>query len=175
MNFGPQLATKLTLAIIAAVLAGISLLPRRESPHALLTMLRVLVPSWRFFDDLHESPALLARVAPPGADFGPWRPILIPPARGLASLFFNPAGNLLLAHHSLLERLLADVSAWDDTREPGPESLVTYQLVLNLVRATIAADGGPQLGTRCQFKLVECPSATTNAPGDLLVSREHAP
>ena len=171
----------LVLVAVAVLLVLVALLPRAEVRHPLVSLVRVLVPSWRFFDDLQVTPTLLVRVAPDGAPFGAWRPVLAPPPRSVVHLVWNPAGNLLLAQQSLLERLLMDVAEWDDGDPRGPETLVSYQLVLNLVRARIAADGDVPRGATCQFKLVETSHAAGaasdrtpgSAPGDLVISREH--
>jgi len=50
-------------------------------------MLRVLLPSWRFFDDSAGSPRLLLRTAAFDADFGPWRALAFAPrsAQGSSS------------------------------------------------------------------------------------------
>lgn len=159
------------LVAVALVLALVALLPRAEVRHPLVSLVRVLVPSWRFFDDLQVTPTLLVRVARDGETFGEWAPVLAPPRRSLIHLVWNPAGNLLLAQQSLLERLLMDVGEWDERGADGPESLVSYQLVLNLVQATLAADG--VRGGTCQFKLVESTGETGGVGGDLVISREH--
>jgi len=167
------------LAVFIIGLAGVSLLPRRDVRHPLVGLLRVLLPSWRFFDDVQDTPVLLVRTARVALPFGAWRPVLIPRARQLAQLLWNPDGNLLLAQHALLERLLADLAEWDEGRDPPPESLVSYQLVQHLVEGAIAADGAaarPVAGAgtvRYQFKLAEVADPAGSIGGDLLISREH--
>jgi hypothetical protein len=101
--------------------------------------------------------------------------------RRLTHLLWNPDGNLRLAEHALLERLLADVAEWKDGRDPPPEALVSYRLVQHLVESHVAPDGlappgradGEPGRVRYQFKLVELPGAAGRVGGDLLVSREH--
>jgi hypothetical protein len=169
------------LAILVVVLGGVSLLPRRDVRHPLAGVLRVLLPSWRFFDDVQDTPMLLVRVAAPERPFGAWRPLLVPQARRLSHLLWNPDGNLRLAQHALLERLLADLADWDEGRDPPPESLVSYQLVQHLVVTCVAADDDGALAVadggarprRYQFKLVEVPETLEAVGGDLLISREH--
>lgn len=160
------------LLVVALVLTLVALLPRTEVRHPLVSLVRVLVPSWRFFDDLQVTPTLLVRVARDGEAFGEWAPVLSPPRRSILHLVWNPEGNLLLAQQSLLERLLMDVGEWDERGATGPETLVSYQLVLNLVRAALAADG--VRGATCQFKLVESAGEGGGAGSDLVISREHA-
>lgn len=160
------------LVAVALVLALVALLPRAEVRHPLVSLIRVLVPSWRFFDDLQVTPTLLVRVARDRQAFGEWAPVLSPPPRSLLHLVWNPAGNLLLAQQSLLERLLMDAGEWDERGAIGPESLVSYELVLNLVRAKLAADGVGN--AMCQFKLVESAGKGGGVGSDLVISREHA-
>lgn len=169
------------LAILALVLAVVAMLPRLEVQHPAIALVRVLIPSWRFFDDISESPLLLARVANPDAPFGPWLPVLHPPRRALRDVLWNPGGNLALACNALVEHLVADLADFDesgaDFDESGAiraEELVSYQLVLNLVRSTLAARSQPATGIRLQFKLAERASTTTSTPGDVMISLEHA-
>ena len=169
------------LAILALVLAAVAMLPRLEVQHPAIALVRVLIPSWRFFDNISESPLLLARVANPDAPFGPWLPVLHPPRRALRDVLWNPGGNLALACNALVEHLVADLADFDesgaDFDESGAiraEELVSYQLVLNLVRSTLAARSQPATGIRLQFKLAERASTTTSTPGDVMISLEHA-
>lgn len=168
-------AQAMMLLAVALVLALVALLPRAEVRHPLVSLVRVMVPSWRFFDDLQVTPTLLVRVARDGEAFGEWAPVLSPPRRSMVHLVWNPAGNLLLAQQSLLERLLMDVGEWDEHGAAGPETLVSYQLVLNLVlsrvRAALAADGVQH--AICQFKLVESAGEGGGVGSDLVISREH--
>ena len=169
------------LAILALVLAVVAMLPRLEVQHPAIALVRVLIPSWRFFDGISESPLLLARVANPDAPFGPWLPVLHPPRRALRDVLWNPRGNLALACNALVEHLVADLADFDesgaDFDESGAiraEELVSYQLVLNLVRSTLVARSQPSTGIRLQFKLAERASTTTSTPGDVMISLEHA-
>lgn len=162
----------LPLTIVVLVLAGVSFLPRREVGHPLVALVRVLFPSWRFFDDVQVAPVLLVRTASGDGAFGEWLPLLSPPRREWPlSLAWNPGGNLHLAEQVLLERLLADVAEWDETRGDDVDDLVSYELVVNLVRARLPAASGAS--TRFQFKLAEAGDDGTRPGADLLISREH--
>jgi len=161
------------LAILALVLAVVAMLPRVEVQHPAIALVRVLIPSWRFFDDISESPLLLARVATLGAPFGPWFPVLPPPRRALRDLLWNPGGNLALACNALVDHLVSDLADFDESGAIRAEELVSYQLVLNLVRSTLAAMSQPATGIRLQFKLAERASTTTSTPSDVMISLEH--
>jgi hypothetical protein len=162
------------LVVVALVLTLVALFPRREVRHPAVALLRVLVPSWRFFDDIQTVPALLVRTATRDGEFGTWQALLPPAVRHWSFPVFNPEGNLRLAEHSLLERLLMDVSEWDERRGEAVDALVSYQLVLNLVRAETRCVM-EQGAERLQFKLVERDAVTGALGSDLLVSREHSP
>lgn len=165
----------LPLTLVVLVLAGVAFLPRREVGHPLVALVRVLFPSWRFFDDVQVAPLLLVRRATGEAEFGEWMPLLAPPARRWPlSLAWNPAGNVHLAEHVLLERLLADVAEWTEGSGQDVDDLVSYALVVNLVRVHLAASSR-DVG-RFQFKLVEAGdgrAAGATPASDLLISREH--
>lgn len=149
------------------------MLPRVEVQHPAIALVRVLIPSWRFFDDISESPLLLARVATPSAPFGPWFPVLHPPRRALRDLLWNPGGNLALVCNALVDHLVSDLADFDESGAIRAEELVSYQLVLNLVRSTLAARSQPATGIRLQFKLAERASTTTSTPSDVMISLEH--
>jgi hypothetical protein len=90
--------------------------------------LRVLLPSWRFFDSVAAPLALWVESA------GAWHEVSLPHQHGL---FCNPRGNLSLLLYSTLERLLVELA-----EEPvNPEQLTSYLLVQNLAARHVG--GGP--------------------------------
>jgi hypothetical protein len=162
------------LAVVILVLGATAFLPRRDVGHPLVALVRVLFPSWRFFDDVQASPILLVRLLGGDGRPGEWRSILTPKPRAWPrDLFWNPVGNLQLAEHVLLERLLGEVAEWDAAGDAAVDALVSYELVANLVRAKLASMPGGRTATHFQFKLVEAPEAPSAEFADLLISREH--
>lgn len=159
-----SLVTQPVLLVLGAValVVAVTVAPRLELRSPAMAMVRVLVPSWRFFDTVGEHPQLLARTVDAHGGPGPWRPVLAPPARAWWNVAWHPQGNLSLARHSLLDRLLADVAR--DPDEP-PGDLVTYRLVLDQVR--FAAPDAAAL----QFRLIG--PGGPDAP-ELFVSAVHA-
>jgi hypothetical protein len=140
-----------------------------------LATLKVLLPSWRFFDDAAGSPTLWVRCAASGEELGPWRTPSRSVSRGPGSLFVNARGNLALAHHSLLEHLLSDVADLDERLEASAaaatvEQLVSYRLVTRLAKAQLPADA-----VRFQFKLTVFPDVDDNGERaeDVLISTFH--
>lgn len=163
------------LVVVVLVLIATALLPRREVGHPLVGLVRVLFPSWRFFDDVQATPILLVRTLGGDGPSADWEPVLSAPTRQWPrALFWNPAGNVQLAEHVLLERLLSDVAEWDAASDAEPESLVSYELATNFVRTRLASMPDSGTATRFQFKLVEAPTGPRDTTADLLISREHS-
>lgn len=156
----------------------------------LLDILRVLLPSWQFFDDVAGSPTLLIRCGAKDGELSPWQTVSLASPRKTGSLFIHPRGNLALAHHTLLEHLLSDVAELDDRLDADAAAdavplLVSYRLVTRLARAQLATQGelfGPPHAPqrRFQFKLTVFPDAPRDRQHDagrdaedLLISRLH--
>ena len=157
----PRLIVGLCVVAIAVLIV---VLPRLDTSSPLAAVVRLLVPSWRFFDAVSAPPELCVRVAGPDGRFDGWRPLLPPPRRQWWTAGWHPHGNLSFATHSLLFRLRTEI-AWADADDP-PASLVSYRLVLDLVRWSLRADGGA--ATLVQFRLTDDVDAT-----ELLVSEVH--
>jgi len=133
-----------TLPVFLGLLLLVTLrLSRRPIQSKAWQLLRSLLPSWRFFEDVEPGPELSFRVLP----LGDWRPAIEPAkTRGF---FLNPRGNLSLLEQSLAEQLLAELDGVEVSQAAG---LVSYQLVQGLVEARVRELG---LGTasRYQFRL----------------------
>jgi len=156
------------VAALVAVVAVVAALPRVDIRNPVLALLRVLVPSWRFFDAISAPPDLLARVAGPDGVFGPWLTVLATPPRSWWNVAWHPNGNLSLACRSLVDRLANEADAL--VADASVDGLVTYQLVLDLVRVSLpGADGA----TLVQFKLSDGPWPDQPEAEDLLVSAVH--
>ncbi len=140
---------------LAALLFGLLvLLTLRQSRRPLSSkawlLLRSLLPSWRFFEDVVPGPRLWFQVAAQGQDFGPWQPALVPPQR--VRFLLNPEGNLQLAYQSLVEQLQAELDGMPFETAP---TLTPYRLVQELVkeRARGLGDTCAVLPTRYRFRL----------------------
>jgi hypothetical protein len=119
-----------------------------------LPLVRVLLPSFRFFEDIAPIPALFVKcvASPADEDDMPYVRALAPaPPRRLRHALWNPEGNLHLAHGSLLERLVSDLGDADITAIADAEALTSYRMV-----AVLAREEAARLGLRgdyLQFKL----------------------
>ena len=90
-------------------------------------LIRVLIPSWRFFDGTVDAATLWHRTSPDGQTFSDWQPTLPKPARRtFGKILINPEENYLFAAHALIEYLKNDlVDAIDAS--------TSIELVKNLV------------------------------------------
>lgn len=101
------------------------------------SLFRVLLPSWRFFEDLGPVPKLYCRVRSPQSEFSSWSLLLEPKARHFSQIFFNPSGNLRLACHSLVEQTFLDINDQSAESADHFSETVSYQLLQNLVEFQI--------------------------------------
>jgi hypothetical protein len=134
----------------ALVCAALLFARRRELRHPVLTLLRVLLPSYRFFDDVFDAPTLRVRAGDaPGA--GELVFALSPPARRARQWIWNPEGNLHLAHVSLLERLVNDLADAGPITHRDARVLPAHRMVEQLAQERAAALG--LAGAWLQFEL----------------------
>ncbi|MBX2988345.1 MAG: hypothetical protein KF802_10660 [Bdellovibrionaceae bacterium] len=130
------------------------------------SLLRVLLPSWRFFERAGQVPQLAYRLLPSDPAPGAWIPCPAPVSRSWRHLVLNPRGNRNLAFHGLVERLMMDLNEWEDDRLNEFSSSVSYALVTEMVKFHLRRDSGLKEG-RFQFKIFV-------ADEDVLLSEEHA-
>lgn len=164
--------TPTLLLVYAAVLIAVIGMAPRLVTHPWVVRLRVLVPSWRFFEAPGDVPVLSVRWGPDADRLGPWHAVALRPARHLAMVVFNPAGNLALAHAALLQSLVdaieatGEASAVDTAAQIGAS--VPYALTARLAREHVrrlVGDPAP----RYQFKL-SLVSSVDASRTDVLVS-----
>jgi hypothetical protein len=136
------------LAVIA-----FSLLKRRALPGKTLYLFRALLPSWRFFEDFDEAPALYYRSSAGAEDLGEWRRCLEKPRREFLNLLYNPRANYVLAAGSVVQHLLSEIDDTSQTDSHAIESLVSYQLTKNLITYQIEKSHSDASTTRYQFKI----------------------
>jgi hypothetical protein len=163
------------LALLSLVVLGsLVWLPRRVVPARSLTLLRCLVPAWRFFEEIEPVPALRYRVAPNGDDWSDWQDALTVPARTAGSLLLNAAGNLHLVCQSLIEHLVADLEEATALARAEDE-LVSYRLVCALIEQRLRTALPSSSMLRYQFGLAEAARGEPpeQAPALLFLSRVH--
>jgi hypothetical protein len=148
--------TPTLLLLYALVLVGVIGMAPRLVTHPWVVRLRVLLPSWRFFEAPGDVPVLSVRWGSDASRLGPWHAVALRPARHVAMLVFNPSGNLALAHAALLQSLVdaiegtGDASAVDTAAQIGGS--VPYALTARLAREHVRRLVGER-GLQYQFKL----------------------
>ncbi len=118
---------------------------------ALHALLRLLFPSWAFFDTAGAAPVLEVRAhaaTDPLLTSSPhgWQPVVRPLKRRLWHVLFNPGGTLTLAEQTIVER-------WHSEIEEEVESDVTRAMVERLVAAHVAALGAARRDVQWQYRL----------------------
>ncbi len=103
---------------------------------------RVLIPSWRFFDQTSAVPKLYARVTHRGQIGSSWLPVLAPPQLKWYSLFLNPEGNLYHANCNLLDHLLQ-----------SPEDAEARRILHRVVRHFLLQARGVERPASYEFQL----------------------
>ncbi len=107
-----------------------------------MRLLRSLVPSWKFFEDIGHTPILLFRSSEDGQVWDEWQRFHRPIPRHIWNLFFNPELNLQLAEKSVIEQALSDQSKVslqmikDMIDSRLPESLSFYQFQISVFDGT---------------------------------------
>jgi hypothetical protein len=155
-----------TLFALTLVLFLLVRRPRHELRGTSLTLLRCVLPSWRFFEEIAAVPTLSHRLIDTHGGPGPWLQTLAPPQRHAGMWGLHAAGNLYLAYQSLVEQLAAELE--DPAEFSELSRSVSYQLVQALVLQQLGSQGQGKVG-QYQFRLID---GQTEAP--LWVSPVHA-
>jgi hypothetical protein len=100
-----------------------------------MSLLRVLIPSWKFFGEAGQIPRIRYRFGSTWREIGEWvepqKPVV---KRGLGSLFLNAEENLWLAKLGLVDRLTAEAFEFTPPQLSHLQEQISYQLVLNWMR-----------------------------------------
>lgn len=165
----------LDAAVVCAIALGVialSVLRRREIADMRLSLWRVLVPSWRFFEQVHPGPRLFCRIAAGNRELSPWIELLPAPRRAWSTLILNAQGNLRLACLSALEHLRDDLDAL--TPQQDPAALLSYQLVCCIVQTQLHTLPEALDCERFQFCVAEpAVGEPADLGGPLLISEIH--
>lgn len=111
-----------------------------------MNFLRILFPTWKFFNRLGTVPELLYRMNGQVE----WTPAFVKPNRTFFNLFLNPEGNLYLAKQSLVERLL-----YDSQRTKNLEKEISFQLLKNHIEHLVKERSGKSYEILVRVKSVE--------------------
>ena len=94
------------------------------------TLLRLLFPTWAFFERPHAPPLLEVLVSATNGDTA-WQPALIPSPRRWWQLFVNPLGTLVLAEQTHVERLY-ELCSDESVDRASREFFAAWQVVRNI-------------------------------------------
>lgn len=121
-------------------------------------LLRLLFPSWAFFDTVAEVPVLEARLGT-GRGTGTWRSVLQAPARSRLAIVYNPEGTAHLALQGAVDRLAAEC-------EQGMVDAVTRDHVAAIAESTVRewVDAGEPSATWAWRVVAITPRACSVAP-----------
>lgn len=97
-------------------------------------LLRVLVPSWRFFEAEDARFLLEVRTWREGETPSAFLPAVPAAARGTWSWLFSPEHNLRLFCHDLIERFVFELAEHGPLAASDVEGLASYQRLLGVVR-----------------------------------------
>jgi len=169
--------------IAIAAISTVVLLPRLQVRSRRLFLLRVLCPSWRFFENIGVNSRLEVRWREAGGSWTEWRDALVAPQRSWTALFHNPFGNLHFAKQSAVEHLVSEA----ELRSNGIAESVPYAIVRRIAEECVRNlnSGTPSADVRhssdaaawaaapdFQFKIVQVDAADGGCE-DFLISLEH--
>jgi hypothetical protein len=157
----------LPLLIAIAAISLVVLLPRLQVRSRRLFLLRVLFPSWRFFENIGVTSWLQVRSRTSEGEWAEWQNALTPPRRSWTAIFHNPEGNLSFARQSAVEHLVAEAEA----RPDSVAATVAFAVVRRIAEESVSS-GLDSPNSELQFKLVHCDAASGEIE-DFLVSPVH--
>ncbi len=100
-----------------------------------MSLLRVLIPSWKFFDQPGSISELFFQTSQDGRNWSAWTKPLAPPIRrDLAHLLLNSWGNAWLAEGSLVEKLCFEFFESQKQSLNELRGTPAYKLVENWIR-----------------------------------------
>ncbi|GEM_PF-2487652 len=136
------------------VVAAMALVAKRELPPGVSRLVRVFLPSWRFFDSIGAVPRLMTRVMDASEHWGAWIPGLRRPSMPLGGLLANAEGNYFLVCSGAVERLAQELHVHAETGVAGELELLT-SVSYRQVEGLVAQNFSPYVprGLRVQFKI----------------------
>ena len=133
-------------------------------------LLRLLFPSWAFFDSVGDVPRLQARVTLHDGVFGPWRDVLHAPPRTWRSVLYHPEGTAHLALQSAVDRLAVECAQG----EPDSTSCALVAAIAEReVHAWCAVDG--HQADHWQWRVIATPVVGTIGDAAVVIHDGGAP
>lgn len=117
-------------------------------------VLKLLLPSWNFFNDFDEVTQLEFCVRHEGAGESAWQPLHPPQTtRDLGRVFFNPAGNLELLEKSLIDRVATALRESPGPPPTGFEQSEAGRLLARIVRGRLTESPPDRVAKTFRFRL----------------------
>lgn len=139
-------------------------------PSQSLFLLRALLPSWRFFENITDVPLLFYRTKDLTGSFSNWKPCFKNPKRSCLGLFINTETNLHFAYGSLLQHLIHDLESLHHEDAIDISEIPTYKLVRNLARFKLLEQENTIATNEFQFKLSCASQDNLEQIEDVLIS-----
>lgn len=118
-------------------------------------VLKLLLPSWNFFNDFDEVTQLEFCVRRDGAGESAWQPLHPPHSpHNWGRGFFNPAGNLELLEKSLIDRVATALRENPDTPPSGFASSEAGMLLARIVRGRLSESHPDRATLTFRFRLL---------------------
>ncbi len=155
------------ILIALAAISAVVLLPRLQVRSRRLFLLRVLFPSWRFFENIGVNSWLQVRSRASEGEWTEWQNALTPPLRSWTAILHNPEGNLYFARQSAVEHLVAEAEARPDSVAESVAFAVVRRIAEESVSSGLNSPNG-----ELQFKIVQR-DAACGEDEDFLVSSVH--
>jgi hypothetical protein len=148
-----NVASPLVLVLFVAALVSLTLARRIPVRGRVAAPLRLLFPSWRFFEAEDVAYLLELRVKTPHGEAPTFVPAIPAAERGVRALLYAPQHNLRLACHDLVERWVDELSELGPVAQARAETLPSYALVKHAVAYFLRAhpaqlEGGLEMQLR---------------------------
>lgn len=129
-----------------------------------MNLLKPLIPSWRFFDQVGDQTRLWVRTRIKNEIFGAWTLCLQKPKRRPMNLFLNAKGNLYLAEQAAVDRLAQELETAKDI-----ENSISFRIVKQIALEFVAGTAAPRPILKYQFRIEVLGSENYDA----LISQEY--
>ena len=139
-------------------------------------LLRIFIPSWRFFDELGQVATLSHRTRLfDNTEFGAWENSITKPTPSPAAFLFNPSGNLYLASQALVGQLMVDIQNLQGEPDPSLlENRCSFLLVQKYVEQQVRKNNPLQSSLHYQFKISVVDPNQPQNDYEALISKEYS-
>ncbi len=136
-----------------------------------LALFRILIPSWRFFEDAGDVPSISYQLIQQSQTES-WLPALQPPRTGFLNLFFNQEVNIYLAVCGTVDKLIEEIN--QSPNDFDASASTSYQILLLFLQNELRAQ--PEMkASSFRFKIQVTSLSSVDQPTYCsLMSEEHS-